>query len=256
MKKKYSNPGLITFPLVEAGNVPLSNLAAVLYSIYGNLCVITGNDGKILFKRNDDKIRVFSVKYKVTRNWITRIANYSLAQMHITVIILKLRKEVDAWILFIGGEGLLLPIITAKILQKDVIIVSAGSGTKDNKVFKDPLANILHIMYNVDYHLSTRILFYSKRLIEKTTLNKFQSKIKIAHEHYINFNKFHTQIPLKSRDNLVGYIGRFGTEKGTLNFVNALPIVLKENCGVHFIIGGNGPLKNDLERYINEHAHD
>ena len=52
------------------------------------------------------------------------------------------------------------------------------------------------------------------------------------------------------RDNLVGYIGRLSEEKGTLNFVKAIPEILKERNEIRFLIGGNGQLRDKIEEYL------
>ena len=240
MKEKRLNPGLITFPIVEAGNIPLSNLAAILYSIFGKLYVITGNEGRLLFKRQNDEISIFKIRHKARTNLIARAVNYTFTQLRIAFVLLKLMKDVDAWIFFIGGEGLTLPMITAKLLRKDVIIVSAGSGLKDNKIFKDPLVGMLTVLYNISYHLSDRIILYSNVLIEEQGLQKYKQKIHIAHHHFIDFDKFRMRTQLNDRDNSVGYIGRLSEEKGILNFVKAIPDILKEGNEVNFLIGGDG----------------
>ncbi len=253
MKEKPGDLGLITFPLVEAGNIPLSNLTAILYSISGKLCVITGREGKILFKKQNDDIRVFSIQYKAKANLLARASNYLFTQIKITLILLKLIKDVDTWVFFIGGEALVLPMITAKLLRKDVIIVSAGSGIKDSNIFNDPLTGILTYLYMIGYHLADKIVLCSKRLIEIQSLQKYKDKIFIAQHHFLDFDKFKINIKLNERDHLIGYVGRLSEEKGTFNFVNAIPNTLQKKYEVAFIIVGDGQLRVDIEKYLIEH---
>ncbi|GAI41140.1 unnamed protein product, partial [marine sediment metagenome] len=83
-------------------------------------------------------------------------------------------------------------------------------------------------------------------------LKKYEAKISIAHEHFLNFDKFKLQRPLSERDNLVGYIGRLSEEKGTLNFVEALLGIVSSRDAVNFLIGGDGPLRGRVEEYLDK----
>ena len=57
---------------------------------------------------------------------------------------------------------------------------------------------------------------------------------------------------MDERENLIGCIGRLSEEKGTLNFVEAIPQIIKERSDVEFLIGGDGQLRNGIENYLNE----
>ena len=94
---------------------------------------------------------------------------------------------------------------------------------------------------------------YSNGLIQERGLQKYRFKISIAHEHFLDFNLFKTHTHLKERDDFVGYVGRLSEEKGTLNFVKAIPDILKKRNEVNFIIGGDGQLRDEIERYFKEH---
>jgi len=57
-------------------------------------------------------------------------------------------------------------------------------------------------------------------------------------------------VQIDVRDNIVGYIGRLSEEKGVLNFVRAIPEILKERNDMEFLIGGDGQLRGEIEKYI------
>lgn len=56
------------------------------------------------------------------------------------------------------------------------------------------------------------------RFMRKT----YTDKLYIAHEHFLDFDKFGIQNPLTQRNNLVAYIGRLNEGKGILNFLVAI----------------------------------
>ena len=65
-------------------------------------------------------------------------------------------------------------------------------------------------------------------------------------------NVFQIKKELKKRKNLVGYIARLSEGKGVMNFVKAMPLVLKKSNNVEFLIGGYGPLQNKIGAKIKE----
>ena len=156
------------------------------------------------------------------------------------------------WVFFIGGEGLALPIITAKLVGKKVVIASAGSGVKVAQARRDPLTAAARFLRSITYGLSNRIILYSPNLIKELNLEKYRHKISIAHKHFLDFDKFKLEKPLTERDNLVGYIGRLSQEKGILHFMEAIPKVVETRDEATFLIGGDEQLRPQVEEYANK----
>ncbi len=249
MKEEQKNTGVITFPICEAGNIPLSNLVNILYPLSTNIYVITGNEGNILPKAFR-KIQVCRIKHKKGTNTLSRVINYIYTQLRISFKLMKLVKRVNLWIFFIGGEGLLLPILTAKLFRKKVVLASAGSSLQTAKSTNDNLSKPIEILENICRSLSNRIVLYSENLIKEWNLKKYRNKISIAHRHFLEFDKFKMEKTLTKRDNLVGYIGRLSEEKGVLNFLRAISAIAKKRGNIKFLVGGDGELGDKIERYL------
>jgi glycosyltransferase involved in cell wall biosynthesis len=58
------------------------------------------------------------------------------------------------------------------------------------------------------------------------------------------------QKSLDARDNLVGYIGVLNNTKNVMNFVKSIPNIKRE--GVKFLIGGDGQLRDRIEKILND----
>lgn len=253
MKRIIPRLGIVTFPITEAGVIPLSNLIRIFCSISDKIFLISGDAGYTAYTK-DRKVHAYEVKHSSsTRHLFTRIINYAITQVRISAKLFSLRTKVDIWVFFIGAEGLILPILTAKLLRKKVIINSAGSGVKTAQAAKDSLVGSLALLQNFTCQLADRIILYSTMLIEEQNLQKYKHKICVVHKHFIEFNLFKMNIELAERDNLVGYIGRLSEEKGVLNFVKAIPEIVREKNEFSYFIGGDGQLRNDIERELNEH---
>ena len=115
------------------------------------------------------------------------------------------------------------------------------------KFNNDIYSIILQWIFKINCYLTNKIILYSPNLIKEWNLEKYRHKIFIAHEHFLDFDKFKIEKPVDERDNLVGYVGRLGGEKGILNFLEAIPDVLEARNEVAFLIGGDGQLRPQVE---------
>jgi glycosyltransferase involved in cell wall biosynthesis len=164
---------------------------------------------------------------------------------------MKLARTVDIWIFFMG-EGLLLPVLTLKLARKPVILSLAASAPRIIEAKKNIsiLDRVMEFLEIINYTLSNIIILYSPNLIKEWHLENHKNKILIAHEHFLDFDKFKIEKKFNRRDDLVAYIGRLSEEKGILNFVKAIPEVSKEKTNLKVLIGGDGELYGGIMRFI------
>lgn len=254
MEKEHPIIGIVTFPISQAGVIPLSNLVNIFCPLSDEIHLITGGAGYTFFMKSK-KLHTYQVEHRAGTNAVFRRAiNYIWTQLRISCKLMRLTRSVDLWIFFIGGEGLILSLLTAKLLGKNVIIASAGSGFKVAQAQKDPLARALALLQNVTYRLSDKIIIYSERLIEQQNLQKYRNKISIAQKHFLDFDEFKAKKKLDERDNLIGYIGALSKVKGVPNLLEAIPQVLARKSDVEFVIGGDGQLRAEIEGYLDKES--
>jgi glycosyltransferase involved in cell wall biosynthesis len=251
MKKDSLNICIVTFPISEAGITPLSNLIDILRPLSGRIHLITGNAGYAFFGENR-QIHTYGVKHEKRTKTFTRVINYILTQLKISLRLIKIAGDVEFFIFYIG-QDLLIPMLTAKLLGKNVVLALAGSSLETRRAQKDIFsARVLKFLEQINHIFSDRIIIYSERLIEEYGLEKHRNKILVTRQHFLDFNKFRVEKRLSERDDVVGYIGRLSEEKGSLNFVRAIPKVLEGRGEVTFLIGGDGHLRNSIEEYIDK----
>ncbi len=248
-RSTLGNIGLVTFPLSKAGNIPLSHLVEVLGELSTSLYVITGNEADIqpLGQRY-----VFRVDHKNTKNTIARIINFIYTQLHISYQLIKLINKVNLWVFFIGGEGLVLPMITAKLWRSRVLLALAGFPERSSRKEKDPLSRIIGLLASINLTLSDGIAVYSKRNIAERNLEKYSGKISIAYEHFLDFNIFKVDKPLNKRGKVVGYLGSLSQNKGVPNLIDAIPKILERDSSIEFLIGGEGNLRAEIQERISK----
>ncbi|MFC1898794.1 glycosyltransferase family 4 protein [Chloroflexota bacterium] len=248
-KKRY-NIGIATWPISKSGLIPLRNLVAILHPLSREFRLITGGAGYTFLAKNK-KLHIYEVKHRSGTNTFTRVVNYSWTQLKISYKLMKLSRNIDLWFFFIGAEGLILPILTVKLLRKKVIIASAGSGVKVAQAQGDPLTRVSALLQGITYRLSNRIIIYSIRLVKQNNLDKYLSKILITRKHFLNFNELKVQKRIVERKNWVGYIGSLSESKGVPYLLQAIPKVLSSENQVKFLIGGDGEFRGEVEEFLN-----
>jgi len=245
------NVGIATIPISKAGRMPLSNLVDIVSSFSGRICLITGDAGYNFFKDNHG-VKLYGVGNRPKPNTFARIVNYIPTQLKMAYRVMRAAATTDSWIFFTGASASPLPILIAKLLGKKVVSAYAASDTKVLGAQGKFLLRPMELLGIASLILSNRIVIYSESLIQEWGLEKYRHKIAIAHEHFLDFDKFKLRNQLSERKNLVGYIGRLSKEKGILNFMKAIPEILKEGNDVKFLVGGEGQLRGEIDEYLRE----
>jgi glycosyltransferase involved in cell wall biosynthesis len=255
------NVAVVTHAFSKMGEIFLSTLIKIIEPSVNELFVISGNfepEGLL----SNDRIHLRNVKpVKEELLWFIKILKYIPAQLEMCVNLAKISSNIDIVIFSQGSTWLPLPLLLAKLLRKRVIVVvMAATFNIAEKTYSNTLFGkggiifhgIFKLLANISYALSDKIVVYSEKLIDQFELNNYKNKISIAHEHFLDFDKFKIKNKFDERDNLVGYIGRLSEEKGVLNFVRAIPKIFEERDKVNFLVGGDGHLRDEIEKYISK----
>jgi glycosyltransferase involved in cell wall biosynthesis len=245
---KKPNIGIVASAQLDASKSPVSNLINIVYPLSNNIYLITLRHD--LFKENN-KIHTYEMQYKMGLNILTKIVKYTYLQLKISYKLTKITKNVDFWIFFVSGS-LVLPVLTAKLLRKKVVLALPGSSTLMAKFANDILSKPIENLEKINCTLANKIILYSESLIKEYGLEKYKNKISIAHEHFLDLDKFKIKKQLDERENLIGYMGRLSREKGVINFVKAIPEISKKRNEIRFLIGGDGQLRDKIEKYSDE----
>ena len=238
--------GVLTAPLYQAGTIPLSNLTRVLREISTKVVLITGNAGYDFFK-GDANLTVRGLRFTEGRSLVSRLMKHVVLEFRLSSMLMRESKSLDVWIFFIGGESLILPLITCKILRIPAIQAFAGSSVVSRHAKKDRFAGFASLVSSVVCGLSDRLVFYSRDLPAAWGLSRYSHKTSIAHEHYLDPSFLTPVVPIQGRPPVVGHIGRLSREKGTDLFLKSIPLIRSRKPDVRFRVVGDGELKGELE---------
>ncbi len=249
--KKPLRVGVFTGPIKRSGVVPVSNLIAILSSISDDIHLITGDAWGAPSKKIREKVHLHTIKRKIRSGMISGVANHIRIEFQILRKILSLSRNVDLWICFMG-DSLTLPISAARLAGKKVILVMASDYIVPFEMQGDILRIPLKLLLRINFIASSRIVLYSERHIDEWHLRRYQSKVSIAHEHFLDVNTFKIRKTIEDRTDTIGYIGRFSVEKGILTFLDAIPQVFAKNDEISISISGDGDLLADIKQFIDK----
>lgn len=231
----------------------LFHLASILDRVYqGNVILVGGGadaaDGFSCF----DKYAIYSIKKRISYSGISRAINFTHLQAMISYRVLNLINKVDLWV-FLGGP-LLMPMLATKLLRKKSIVLLLSYMEIESKIRNEIFYKPMVFHKKINLLLASHIVVYSPILIKEWNLEKYRNKISIAHEHFLNFDKFKMGSHVHERNDIIGYIGRLSEEKGAQNFAEAISKIHNEKDKLNFMIGGDGEQCDKIKRYIEKNS--
>jgi glycosyltransferase involved in cell wall biosynthesis len=193
------------------------------------------------------------ISHSSGRRPLSSMLRIALTQLRISIQLLRSSRRVDFWIFFMG-DSMVIPTLTARLSGKPVILVLGHYLDGELKFyFHVPVGRILKalkIFKGLILWLSNWIVVYSPRLIKEWQLERYKEKILFGWEHLIDFERFRVFTRFQDRDRAVGYVGRLSAEKGVMNFVRAIPLVLERDPNLRFAIVGSGSIESEIVNYV------
>ena len=256
MKRTSARICVITYPFSKTTHVYnlLFNLLEIFELIADKLYVITGNIPADKIPNNKKYHLInFKMEKELRRHLPIYIAfpiwlfNYIIGQVKMSYNLLKISKNIDIVIFYLGYDYLL-PILTAMVLGKRTIMIvtvsAEGAKIEYNKVFY----YISEIIEKIVYVLSNQLVVDPQNdyIIEQ---HRYKNKI-VYRPRHVNLNFLKVSKEINERENIVGYIGRFSKGKGVRNFADAIPIILERYETVKFLMGGDGELYREIEQKL------
>ena len=233
----------------------LSDILKILEPLSGRIYVITGNRKRIeshnenvIFK--DTKVALH-YSHELHPLWFSKILwalKAILFQVKASLDLFRLSKDVDVIIFYVAYPHYLLPLLSAKILGKKTMDVITR--TKSNST--SFLSKIFRLQDKILLSLIDYISPESQSLITQLNLDRYENKILPMGARFIDTSSFKMKRNIEERKNVVGYVGRVRKEKGVMNFVEAVPLILRKHEDVEFLIGGEGELLDEIKRIKDE----
>ena len=246
------NVAVLTHPFSDStGQTILANLIDVLLPISTHIYVISGD-----FSYDSKKVHIFRTgAITIGEPFLLLMCKQVQAQLTGAFYLMKLAKKFDVVFFFLGGRVHLLPLFVAKIVGKKVVVAATGSaegttkGVYSNRLFGlgNSISKIARILEWACLYLADQVAVESPSAVRFLQLNRYRKKIAINGAMYVDTDLFSVRTGITERQNIVGFVGRLSKEKGAINFVNAIPLILSGHEGIEFLIVGVGQLLDDLK---------
>ena len=262
--KKENKPRLRVAVVAPTETEIPSMFAANFTQILGCICeetfliIITGH----FLPRFTNKTHVIELErrrsyYKKHPLWI-QIIRFPLIELRISLNLMKISKNIDIVAFYLGGPMNIIPVLCSKLLGKRTVVFYFGSRRTYKKTYSETLfglggivfSRLMWILQTITLSLSDQVAVESGSVIEFAGLHRYKNKITINGALYIDTHAFMEKRDLKNRRNLVGYIGTLELKKGISEFAKAISIILKDRKDVEFLVGGDGPLFDRIDKEI------
>jgi glycosyltransferase involved in cell wall biosynthesis len=238
-----------------ASNAPykfLSDLISILDPICKNILIIDGNTSRISYKSDILKLIDINISLHYAKEkklilfshfiWIVKCFIIQAAE---SWTLFKYRKEYDIVFFYIAYPYFLLPLLTSKILNKKTVEILTRSKS-NSRISK--LASIQDIIL---YQLLDKICLESPSLIINLNEQNYKKIMNISGARYINSDRFRITKKYEERKFIIGFVGRIIKEKGILEFLEAIPLLIDLNQrDISFLIIGSG----DLDELVKSEA--
>lgn len=256
-----NNPKIcvIMFPWPSKGVYKfLSDILKILEPLSGRIYVITGNTNRIeshntnvVFK--DTKVSLH-YSHELHPIWFSKLLwafKASLFQVKASLELFRLSKDIDIIFFYAAYPYYLLPLLSAKVLGKKTLeIITYTSHTQLNS------GSILGKIFRLQDKLLLSLIDYisplSQSIISQSNRDRYKDKILPIGARFIDMDFFKVKKNIDGRKNIVGYIGRLVEGKGLMNFVKAVPLIMREHEDVEFLIGGDGDLFDEIKRIMDD----
>jgi len=267
-----------TFPTKFAGKKPEPNIAILVFPFaapnvfdfsYKTVSVFSSVAGRIYFisggiprhfkwpenvEVHDIGIRLHYLNARQPA-WLSAVlwlCKALFAQILMGLKLIRLSREIDM-VYCAMGVYYQFPILLAKLLGKRILTAALGDYSRKAKMnYGNFFAFLTGRLARFNYHFSDGIIVESFRLSGCKDLLPYRSKLlngALFLEHPEFYRNNH---PVEERQDLVGFIGRFVAEKGILDFLDAIPLILDKNPGVQFLIVGAGILDAQVGKILSD----
>lgn len=219
----------------------LEKIVIILLPISKQIYIIAGNN----VTNYKQKVQSEIVNYELSKNILYKLKNF----INIQIKILKyIKKNKNYKISIILPQLFIIPTLWLKINNKKIVIYFGGRASISCRSKKQKIILNLFELFNLI--LADKIIVESYNAINFLKLGSFIDKIVICHQS-INIDEFYIKNQIVTRENIIGYIGRLDKEKGFLEFIQSIPLILENSKKkLKFLIVGGGECQKEMFQFI------
>ena len=259
-KEKISRLGVVT-PLIDFSAQPiLTSFLQIFDALYDEVFVVTRGFNPQHLCNSGKNVHIKNLNYALKRETARTLAEKAFENivlpLSLCLEVIRMPPGTKTIVLLLGSITLIPSLIIAKLLRKRTVYVLAGLYSKNAEAFYQDTfwdRNFLRLLRTLDklfLSIVDQIIGYTSNTVAEFGLDKFKHKIWGKGARFVDTGLLKVTTDFKERRNLVGYIGRFRGEKGTLNFADTIPLLSHKRSDLEFSMVGNGPLLEEVEQRV------
>jgi len=228
--------------------VPASALARVL-SGTGDAYVVASRYGELYLDEDCPTLHIAMLDmYKEGTDIPFQWTQFIRLQARLALKQFSLRRKVRNVVCFQEFPPLPAIILSRALGIRVVWLLSSRRYLTDTSL----ALRVSGMMSKIAMRFCDTLVVYSESLVSFWQMDGWRHKIAIGHEHVPDLDRLRITTEWADRPMRIGYLGRLNKEKGVLNFVSALPAVLKDHPKLTVRIGGTGLLEEEVRDLIRD----
>ena len=248
---------VVTLPSERGSSILafLSNFIDIIHPASRDVFIIGSN-----FTSGFNNVHVLAIKAdSLHRSWLHKAFEYFRIQLRTVVSLARISRKIDVVIFHFSGP-LVMPAILAKLLRKKVVFSNPGLASHGlkfkfrNKFARYLFTTVFGLFEGICFSIANQVWVPSPSFVRFHSFEKYGDKIAVNGATYVDtsFWKMKDDVLKNGKENIIGFVGRLGEEKGVMNLVRAMPLVLKARSDVRLIIRGNGYLMDEIQQQVKD----
>ncbi len=187
-----------------------------------------------------------------------KLMAYLIDEALLSLKLLKILHRVSA--IFILQEYHVIASLMTRLSGRKLVLLVGGSPFQASfhreKESRSLLSSLIYgsnlLITMICNELAHRIVVVTPSLVDSAELARHRGKVSLASVFpYISQGpNFDITKRHRERELMIGFVGRLERIKGVLNFVEAMPLILKSFPDLRILIIGDGPLRATIEEKI------
>ena len=253
-----NNVLIITAPFEScSGSYPLifNNLLYILSNIVDEIHIISSN---VSLREGTALCNVYNIPLFLPKSIVGKLLRRFLFEILSSIKLLQIASHITGPVLILSSE-LLLPTLTARLLNKKTLLVAIASASNNFrrvhglKKFGVFISNIISINEKLNQNISSYVGTESPNVAHFLKLSINPDKIIPNEPLYLHNKLFKELVSFKKRDNIIGYVGRLSEEKGVCELIHSLPPLCEKYGDFQILIVGDGSLSASVNDFILSH---
>jgi len=239
---------VVTYPFSDpVGSAALENLLSILSPSCDQLVAVTGN----MPKSNSTTSITHLAPTRLKSSPLGLLASRAYDSIRLAITVATLERNVVAVIFFMGARVHPLAVAAARVTGRRTLVASTGSaayttaalyGASFGSFWGKSISAMAGVLERLSFLLANIIGVESQSVVSFARLDSMKPKIQVTSEYYVDDASFYLRTLPSHRPLRIGYIGRLSPEKGVLNLLDSLSLLLPKVPDYEFVLGGSGPL--------------